>query len=582
MFYLHFNCRPHSRFEDLGHRSSNRLRPQLRALEQRELPAIFIPNIYDPVGAATDQAGNVYVSFEEPVLLGTAYDAMVAEYSPQGVLLRQSTVEPHNPSNPLPPGSGDLIPGPGPSGDMWDLQPDGIIYDISNTGVVSTVFNLKTGLTLSQIDESNIIDIQTGMPNSLLGGEIFPTLPGASYGDIVIRGSSIFVTGYSPNYSATGVGDHKFIEQITVTSPTTVSAKILLSSSASPTSGGFGSFPNGLAINPDGILVTTLPYSSSGVLTQNYDALVEYNLNGLSKPVVLGGVSVPSQGMAIDNQGDVLIAAYLNDTGGPHYGLIVINRTLDNLNETDLAGFNAFTLGSTGDVAAAPNQASAYVAIPGLNEVISTQYNVPPRTTVTSKPTDDFDGVGHTQLAVFRPATAQWFIDGEATPITFGDTQLRDIPVPGDYDGTGHTELAVFRPSTAQWFISGHATPISFGDTQLRDIPVPGDYDGTGHTELAVFRPSTAQWFISGHATPITFGDTQLRDIPLPGPAAFLKAKGLIGGMRASGKVTPTVSPIPPKATHLVASEEKRVRQDKSSLGQLLLARRRVQVRSGA
>jgi hypothetical protein len=30
-----------------------------------------------------------------------------------------------------------------------------------------------------------------------------------------------------------------------------------------------------------------------------------------------------------------------------------------------------------------------------------------------------------------------------------------DTPVPGDYDGTGRSELAVYRPTTAQWFVIG-------------------------------------------------------------------------------------------------------------------------------
>ena len=105
----------------------------------------------------------------------------------------------------------------------------------------------------------------------------------------------------------------------------------------------------------------------------------------------------------------------------------------------------------------------------------------------------DFDGVGHPELAVFRPSTAQWFVlgpNGGHLLGTYGGTNMLDIPVPGDYDGVGHTELAVFRPSTAQWFVlgpnGGHLLG-TYGGTNMLDIPVPGDYNGVGHTELAVF-----------------------------------------------------------------------------------------------
>jgi hypothetical protein len=129
----------------------------------------------------------------------------------------------------------------------------------------------------------------------------------------------------------------------------------------------------------------------------------------------------------------------------------------------------------------------------------------------------DYDGVGHVELAVFRPSTAQWFIAGQSQPFTFGGTNLFDLPIPADYLGTGTAQLAVFRPSTGQWFIAGQAQPISFGAPNLVDIPVPADYDGVGHAELAVFRPSTGQWFIAGHSQPISFGATDLTDIPVPG-----------------------------------------------------------------
>src|SRR6185437_11529621 len=70
----------------------------------------------------------------------------------------------------------------------------------------------------------------------------------------------------------------------------------------------------------------------------------------------------------------------------------------------------------------------------------------------------DFDGVGHAEVAVFWPATAQWFVVGpkvESLAGTFGATGLTDLPVAGDYDGVGHAELAVYRPATAQWFVMG-------------------------------------------------------------------------------------------------------------------------------
>ncbi len=81
--------------------------------------------------------------------------------------------------------------------------------------------------------------------------------------------------------------------------------------------------------------------------------------------------------------------------------------------------------------------------------------------------------------------------------ITFGGAG--DLPVPGAYDalttGKATVELAVWRPSTGQFFIDGptggRALQFAVGD-----VPAPGDYDGVGETEAAVYRPSTSQWLV--------------------------------------------------------------------------------------
>ena len=138
----------------------------------------------------------------------------------------------------------------------------------------------------------------------------------------------------------------------------------------------------------------------------------------------------------------------------------------------------------------------------------------------------DYDGVGHTEQAVFRPSTGEWFVlgpNGGHLLATLGAPGLEDIPAPGDYDGVGHAEPAVFRPSTGQWFVlgpkGGHCIGV-FGACQLADVPAPGDYDGVGYTEPAVFRVATAEWFVrgpnGGHSLGV-FGAPNLKDVPAPG-----------------------------------------------------------------
>lgn len=119
----------------------------------------------------------------------------------------------------------------------------------------------------------------------------------------------------------------------------------------------------------------------------------------------------------------------------------------------------------------------------------------------------DYDGNGRTDKAVYRPSTGEWYVLGQAT-VVFGLST--DIPVPADYDGDGRIDRAVYRPSTGQWFVLGQPTSV-FGTAS--DVPVPADYNGDGRDEVAVYRPSTGEWHITGRA-PIVFGNST--DIPVP------------------------------------------------------------------
>ena len=106
----------------------------------------------------------------------------------------------------------------------------------------------------------------------------------------------------------------------------------------------------------------------------------------------------------------------------------------------------------------------------------------------------DFDGDGKSDLSVFRPASATWYLQRSQTGLTsipFGIST--DKIVPADYDGDGKTDVAVFRNGT--WYLLRSQlglTVFQFG--QAGDIPVPADYDGDGRADYAVFRGGV--WYI--------------------------------------------------------------------------------------
>jgi uncharacterized delta-60 repeat protein len=112
----------------------------------------------------------------------------------------------------------------------------------------------------------------------------------------------------------------------------------------------------------------------------------------------------------------------------------------------------------------------------------------------------DFDGDGKTDIGIFRPTGAEWWINRSSNGSTFAAQfgTSTDRIVPADYTGDGKADIAVWRPSDGNWFVlrsedfSFYAFP--FGTNG--DLPAPADYDNDGIADPAVFRPSNGVWFI--------------------------------------------------------------------------------------
>lgn len=124
----------------------------------------------------------------------------------------------------------------------------------------------------------------------------------------------------------------------------------------------------------------------------------------------------------------------------------------------------------------------------------------------------DYDGDGLTDFAVWRPETGTWFVlrsrDGEFQIVNWGTRQnvgtgfIEDTPVPADYDGDGHADFAVWRPANGMWYVlkssNGYDTNAAeyFYWGKSGDVAVPADYDGDKRTDFAIFRPNENRWYV--------------------------------------------------------------------------------------
>jgi hypothetical protein len=122
----------------------------------------------------------------------------------------------------------------------------------------------------------------------------------------------------------------------------------------------------------------------------------------------------------------------------------------------------------------------------------------------------DFDADGKLDIAVYRPGTGEWFIRYSSKSYAPGAGAWwfqwglpGDTPITGDFDGDGKADLVLYRPSNGLWLIrySSLGYAVAAGEWWFQwglvgDIPLAADFDGDGRTELAVYRPTTGEWLI--------------------------------------------------------------------------------------
>lgn len=284
-------------------------------------------------------------------------------------------------------------------------------------------------------------------------------------------------------------------------------------------------------------------------------------------------------------EGAGLARVYLSRTGGSVGAASVIYTTLSGTalagsDYTPTNGMLTWLDGETGDkVVEIPITVDALLETPErftvqLTDSFSAAYGAPWSTTVIireqSNPDADFDGDFKSDVAVYLPSLANWYIlpssgapvriqqwgwsatspmpadydcDGKADlnayypPLAnwyilqslYGSMRLQQwgwnatVPAPADYDGDGKADPTAFDAASDTWYIwrstSSSMFVHSWGSSGY--LPVPGDYDGDGKADLAQYRQATADWGILRSSDGLLVRSQWGWSTTLPAPADY-------------------------------------------------------------
>jgi hypothetical protein len=284
---------------------------------------IDVANLNDPVGVTTDAAGDVFISYNN---VNNFYgETDIAVYNKSGTYLFSKAIA----TGPAAvPGALITLGSSAPQlnsalqpGDILDMLPDGEVYAYRPTTGGLAYF---TNVAQVSADESHIFDIQT-RTYSNFGGSIY--LPTADFGDLSVLGSTVVVSGESNGLP--------FVMRIGFANGVPATAKVLLSSETTDN----GSVDSrGVAVNANGTVLTTLPYSPTGNVNAGIDVAVGFDLffdsDGTSPQVLTFGypssLQIDSRGITTDAGGNFVIATGVNGdiVSNPYPGYVMVSSDL--------------------------------------------------------------------------------------------------------------------------------------------------------------------------------------------------------------------------------------------------------------
>ncbi len=298
-----------------GDRRGRQLRPCLLRLEQRLVPSLTFPGI---AGITFDTSGDVFVSWNSS---GSTQQQSVAEVNSRGHLLNSSVFfTPGLPGALTTVGSSASLPSITSSSDILELLPDGKLYDLNPVGGTSSPAPYDN-LQNYTANASNVFDVQTGA-SANLSSQI--SLAGATYGDFGVYENSLAIAAESNNWD--------FVMRLTYGTSGGVATVL----AASPASDGHSASPEGVAVDSQGTVLTTLPYIRAGSSTAIHVPVgfnLFYDTGGSPAPTVptLGLRSVPdidSGGITVDSQNNFIMAVSNSSLYGGGPGIVHINSAL--------------------------------------------------------------------------------------------------------------------------------------------------------------------------------------------------------------------------------------------------------------